>query len=146
AKLTPLTTLKGKDGEIKGLAFTPEGTHLVAGNDRGGAVWGVQQSKHTTTLRGQIPFLEGFALSPDGQTAASTSNNLGVTMLWKLDRRPQRAVLTEHTSIVTSVALSPDGLILASGSWDRTVMLWDTAQARRVTTLQGHTKPVRHVA
>jgi len=35
------------------------------------------------------------------------------------------AILREHTDNVTSIALSPDGLIIASGSYDGTIRLWN---------------------
>jgi WD40 repeat protein len=54
--------------------------------------------------------------------------------------------LTGHTSWVWSVAFSPDGRLLASGSEDRTIKLWDVATGREVRTLTGHTDRVWSVA
>ena len=47
------------------------------------------------------------------------------------------ATLEGHTNEVNSVSFSPDGTLLASGSWDGTV-LWDVATREQVTTLDGH--------
>jgi WD40 repeat protein len=48
--------------------------------------------------------------------------------------------LEGHTSYVTSVAFSPDGKLLASGSdWpDNTIKLWEVATGQEVRTLKGH--------
>jgi tetratricopeptide (TPR) repeat protein len=54
--------------------------------------------------------------------------------------------LSGHTSSVRSVAFSPDGQTLASGSNDGTVKLWDVQSGREVRTLSGHTDWVQSVA
>ena len=47
---------------------------------------------------------------------------------------------------MNSVAFSPDGRTIASGSGDKTIKLWDAASGRELRTLQGHTGWVTSVA
>ncbi|KAJ5433611.1 uncharacterized protein N7458_012767 [Penicillium daleae] len=54
--------------------------------------------------------------------------------------------LEGHSDWVYSVAFSPDGRLLASGSGDNTVRLWDTATGSLQQTLEGHSDVVRSIA
>ena len=56
----------------------------------------------------------------------------------------RRKVMTlkGHTNLVSSVAHSPDGRHIASGSADRTVKVWDATSGQCLLTLQGHTDVV----
>ena len=55
-------------------------------------------------------------------------------------------ILRGHTEEVLSVAFSPDGRTLASGSDDQTVRLWEASNGKLLNTLQGHTSRVFSVA
>ena len=55
-------------------------------------------------------------------------------------------VLSGHSHRIWSIAFSPDGKTLASGSWDKTIRLWNPQTGKRISTLRGHTQRVWSVA
>ena len=59
---------------------------------------------------------------------------------------PLIRTFTGHASTVGSVAYSPDGRTALSGSWDKTLKLWDVATGRELRTFTGHGYGVRSVA
>ena len=54
--------------------------------------------------------------------------------------------LKGHTGSLTSVAFSADGKRIVSGSYDKTVKVWDADKGTETLTLKGHTQPVSSVA
>lgn len=47
--------------------------------------------------------------------------------------------LEGHTDTVRSVCFSPDARTIASGSWDKSIRLWDVKSGKLIFTLEGHT-------
>jgi hypothetical protein len=60
--------------------------------------------------------------------------------------RPELVLQTGHTRDVKSVAFSPDGKQVLTGSGDATAILWDTATGWQLRTFAGHTRDVKSVA
>ena len=54
-------------------------------------------------------------------------------------------VLHGHEELVYSVAFSPDGKRIVSGSYDNTVKVWDAESGSELITLKGHKSGVRSV-
>ena len=52
----------------------------------------------------------------------------------------------QHIRNVTSVSFSIDGMRIVSGSWDRSVRVWDTKTGEQLRELQGHTGWVNSVS
>jgi WD40 repeat protein len=106
------------------------------------------------TLTGHTWFVKSVAFSPDGRLLASGSCGQGIILtctqgeirLWDVASGREVRTLSGHTDWVKSVAFSPDGRLLASGSDDDTIKLWDVASGREVRTLTGHTSDVFSVA
>jgi WD40 repeat protein len=67
--------------------------------------------------------------------------------LWDAVTGAALQTLEGHSGHVSSVAFSPDGKRVVSGSWkDKTAQLWDAVTGAALQTLEGHSRAVSSVA
>jgi WD40 repeat protein len=74
---------------------------------------------------------------PAADARTEDLRDFGWYYLWR-SHHDESAVLQGHEAPVISVAFSPDGKLLASGSRDTTIKLWEAGTGKLLDTLQGH--------
>jgi cytochrome c len=140
--------LRGHGGPVRALAVTPDGKTAVSGSfDTSVIRWSLERNSAIDVLRFHDGGVNAVALLPDG--GAATSGEDGRIALWPPGGAAPRAVLQGHTAPVVALAVSRDGTMLASASWDHTARLWRLADAETGGTprvLEGHAQNVNGVA
>ncbi len=96
------------------------------------------------TIRGYASSVLSTAISPDGNTVASTNDR--TIQLWSLQTGQAVATLSGHDKQVNAIAISPDGKILVSGSDDNTIKLWNLVNGQEIGTLLGNKAAIHTVA
>jgi WD40 repeat protein len=124
---------------VAGLSFSPEGQILASGS-RDVRLWRISDGARLQTIEDMAG---SVAFSPDGDTLAARSE-AGVSLLRVAD---STLIQTMEVSKPTSWAFSPDGQMLATSSYDETVLrLWRISDGALLRTFDGHTAGVMSVS
>jgi WD40 repeat protein/predicted Ser/Thr protein kinase len=136
----------GGVGQMKGLAFSPEGRWLASTTpDFKVDLWDAQTYQLSAQLSGHAGEIFAVAFSPDGRRLASVSLDRTVRV-WDIETRACQAILRGHTDDIFTVAFHPSGTRLATAGRDRAVWLWDLEKGEEVARLAGHANYVRSLA
>ena len=140
-----LLTLEGHSNLAYSAAVSPNGEIVATGTDDARVcLWDARTGALTCNVGAYSGEVQSVAFSPDGTILAFSC--------WsKVQLLSVQTGLVTHTLefdglSVYSVAVSIDGTLIASGTSDGAVWLWDASRGRMRERLKGHTEAVRTLA
>ena len=112
------------------LAFSPDSSLLATLSSEGIHLWklDIESEEEPVLIPGNLGgFKNELVFSPDGTILVGSGMDMWSTpiKLWDVETGKSLGILSGHTEPVEALVFSHDGKILASGSDDGTVLLWD---------------------
>ena len=130
---------------IDGIAFSPDGRHILTVGEKGhAALWDAESRQQVTKFTGHLSDVTRGAFSPDGKLVATADQN-GLVHLW--DPLTGRVVtsIRAHATKVTALTFSPDSQQIATANANREhsdlpvqIRLWDVATGEMAMEMKGH--------
>ena len=142
-----IRTLIGHNDWVKSVAFSPDGQLLASvAMDASLKLWEVSSGTNLTS-RKQNDRMESVTFSLHGDMLATSGHIDGFIDLWTVSKKHIRHAnrISGHLSAVSSIAFSPDGLMIASAGDDDTVKLWSIDDRSEIKSITEHSSDVRSV-
>ena len=145
-------TFAGHTDRVNSVAFSPDSTRIVSGSNDGtvrlwDAVSGAPINKPIRPLQGRlVEWVQCVSFSPTGTRVVSCSG-LEIQLWDAMSGARIWAAVHGGFPRVFSLAYSPDGTRIISGSGDGTVQIWDAVSGAPIhAPLKGHSGSVWSVA
>jgi WD40 repeat protein len=155
--VTHIAEMENHKHHLDAIAISPDNASLVVNCTHPSIVpWDLKTSKFTLTDDG-LPtrgFACAIAFSPNGKQLA-----VGCAPSWKQREKPgalmffdtstwqeQKPEITATMGGIFAIAYSPDGRLIAAGSSDHSIRIWDAETKEQVGTLAGHNDRVSGLA
>jgi WD40 repeat protein len=132
---------------ILGIALSADNKYLVsAARDKTAKVWDIKAKESVMTFPDHQEIVYGVALNKDATLGYSVGKDKQLRSWKPGGDAKQIKNVGGHTDEVFKIAVSPTAPILATGSGDKSVRLWDAAALTNTKTLAGLTDHVFAVA
>ena len=136
--------LSGHGDKVLSLAISPDGKTLVSGSaDKTIKIWQLNTGKELHSLKGYSAQVSSVDINLDGKIFVSGGLEKHLRIRDIGNGKITRSI--RGNSGVLSVAFSPNGHILATGGFDRTIRLWNLNTREEPLTLGGHLDRVSSV-
>jgi eukaryotic-like serine/threonine-protein kinase len=141
-------TFDGHERPVFSVSFSPDGRRIISGSDDETArVWDIATGKSLWVLKGHGSRIGSVAYSPDGQRIITggggvrfspDGEDIDVTVgdnaakVWDATESGEMFTLKANGAPVVSVDFSPNGKLIASGSTDGAVRVWDLGSGQEL--------------
>lgn len=149
-----LNDRKERQGIITSLAFSPDNRYILIGSaDQKARLWDNKNYNLIRRLTDSSGNITSVAFSPDGSKFI-TGSDKGIILLYFLDANNPKSpiinietplIIRAHNSVIKSLAFSPDGTQILSGSVDQSAKIFDLT-GNEIKKLKGHTNSILSVA
>jgi hypothetical protein len=139
---------------INSLAYSPDGQLIAAAGYRSVTILtastvSASAKSPVQTLSGLSGNVNAIGFSSDGSVlfgAAGEPGLFGELTFWNTADWTRRQTLHGHRDALLTAAVSPDGKLAATGSYDQSIRLWDLSTGKESRILNGHNGPVFDLA
>jgi len=105
-------------------------------------IYDINTFENKYTLQISDNKINTLSINQDGLWLAFGSRKLGQLIIWEWKSETYVFKQQGHSFDISSIAYSPDGSLLASGSNDGKIKVWDTANSTCIITFIEHTSKV----
>ena len=131
----PLRVLEGHSKWVTQVSFSPDGTFLASiSSDGTTRCWNPQDGTELHVVKGFNRAADAIAVSPNGEDVAISVSNI-IHVIDVATGTTRFFLDSKFPASIFSLAYSPDGHLLAAGSSDKTVRIWDVSKREIVQTI-----------
>ena len=127
------------DESVKTLAQNPKNFEFAVGGavlHKKIKIWDASTGNVIRELTGHTKSVYAITYSPDGKYIASAGNTgENIVRIWNNADGKEIKTLKGHTQGIISLAYSSDGRHIVSGSWDKTVKVWNASTGELLKTI-----------
>jgi sugar lactone lactonase YvrE len=127
---------------INAVAYSPSAKLIAIAKSKEVELRSDTDLRLVRTLSGSEGNVNAVVFSADGRdlyTAGGQPGWSGEIRQWNVaEGKALKTISAAHKDTIYTLALSPDGKVLATGSYDQKIKLWDATAGRELKTLSGH--------